>query len=447
MNQITIEYQGFSKAILTPDQILGVFDALWGKSNRVLPRYPKVIGGVSAFWRGEDGASRHVSNIDQLLKAYTEKLTYDIHIQGSVNGSPRCNFSYIPAKRLGYINVMAPTRETAEQFLKFVKDMCPEQEKPIVFISYATSEVPLAEFVRRILIRWTESRIDAFVAKRDIPSGDNPLKIMLEEKLKNARAVIPICSAKSKLSTWLWWEAAAVWAGGYKIHPLFTNISPKDFGAPLTLVSQGREYFIKEEFVDTLKMIGEDLGVQLVTTEFSAEEMAEFQVLTEKYSKSKKDIDFRELRMARDFLSTLSEDLKEYYDVLFTGPYPYLHMEHYYVLGNYKDFNTENKRAMWQELVKLEVFSTNPKIFNRINKIYSKVEELNLKMKTLKPERHSLNAGSVDVRNYREIMDDIKNLYIFPKGEGISYEETPVGEFLTKNVTDAEVLIGDTKIG
>src|SRR3989338_11230233 len=85
-------------------------------------------------------------------------------------------------------------------------------DKPIVFISYAGEELALADFIRNVLIRWTGNKIEPFVARRDIPPGDNPLKVMMEQKLRHAQAIIPICSIKSKVSSWVWWESAAVWA-------------------------------------------------------------------------------------------------------------------------------------------------------------------------------------------------------------------------------------------
>jgi len=47
------------------EQLLQLFDKLWGKESRELPKYPKVIGGISAFWRGGDGVKHNVSKNPQ----------------------------------------------------------------------------------------------------------------------------------------------------------------------------------------------------------------------------------------------------------------------------------------------------------------------------------------------------------------------------------------------
>lgn len=54
--------------------------------------------------------------------------------------------------------------------------MFPIQEIPIVFISYAAEELALADFIRGVVNRLADGKMEAFVAKRDIPAGDNPLK-------------------------------------------------------------------------------------------------------------------------------------------------------------------------------------------------------------------------------------------------------------------------------
>lgn len=178
-------------------------------------------------------------------------------------------------------------------------------DKTILFISYDSGELALADFIRNILTKWTENQIEAFVARRDIPPGDNPLKVMMENKLKYAQAIIPICSIKSKSSSWVWWESAAVWAKDKKVYPLFTNISASDFGAPLTLVSQGKDYFVKEDFTNTLIAVCNELKVELKNNSFTDEEFIEYEKLRKEYSKpetsAKIVVDYKKLEMTQDY--------------------------------------------------------------------------------------------------------------------------------------------------
>ncbi|MDD5129721.1 MAG: hypothetical protein PHS66_01520 [Candidatus Omnitrophica bacterium] len=175
-------------------------------------------------------------------------------------------------------------------------------------------------------------------------------------------------------------------------------------------------------------------------TEISKEKVRKFIKSEEEELSRKGDIVLKkinsdpEAKVTRNYLAALDGDLKEYYQLLFIGVNNYLYADSHWVLLNYKDFNTANKHAMWPELIKLEVFYTNQVIFNRINKIFSKIEDLNEKMKTLNPYRDNLNSSSIDVQNYRSLMNEIKNLYILPKGESISYEESIIGEFFANSL-------------
>lgn len=148
--------------------------------------------------------------------------------------------------------------------------------RPLVFISYASDELDLADFVKKILLRLSDNKIEVFVAKRDISSGADPLKTMLNEKLKDADAIIPICSYKSKETPWLWWETASVWAKTGKVHPLFTNISANVFGGPLILVVQGKEFFTKKEFFQTIDALCKNLEISPTQLDFTEEEALKY---------------------------------------------------------------------------------------------------------------------------------------------------------------------------
>jgi hypothetical protein len=178
-------------------------------------------------------------------------------------------------------------------------------KKPLVFISYVGAEVALADFVKKHLGKISNDGVEIFVARRDISSGEDPLKIMLNEKLKNADAIIPICSKNSKETPWLWWETASVWAKTGMVYPLFTNISANSFGGPLVLVAQGKDYFIKEEFLETLHTICKKLSIVSTKFNFDDEDEKQFLELKENFSKNnlsaKVSISFNKLIINQDY--------------------------------------------------------------------------------------------------------------------------------------------------
>jgi hypothetical protein len=177
--------------------------------------------------------------------------------------------------------------------------------KPLVFISYASDEVDLADFVKNIILRVSENKIEVFVAKRDIASGADPLKTMLNENLRNADAIIPICSYKSKETPWLWWESASVWAKTGNVHPLFTNISANVFGGPLTLVVQGKEFFTKQEFFQTIGTLCKNIGISPKQLDFTEEEAVRYTELEEANSTythlARVKIDYKILEQTRPY--------------------------------------------------------------------------------------------------------------------------------------------------
>jgi hypothetical protein len=284
MSSILKDYRGFSEKPLSPQQLLNLFDKLWGESARKFPKYPQVIGGISAFWRGADGVRHNAGDINEVLSAYEQGVTYDIHIEGKINDNPRCLLIYIPTRAEAIFQITASGEEIADRYIGYVEEAFPKKESPIVFVSYAGEELALADFVKEVLTRLSNGKIEVFVAKRDIPPGDNPLKVMMEEKLKSAQAIIPICSQLAKVSSWVWWESAAVWGRGYKVYPLCTNISLGDFGAPLSLVTQGRNFFEQEEFEDALKQVCSQFSISC-SGSLTDLERIEYEKLQKEYSK------------------------------------------------------------------------------------------------------------------------------------------------------------------
>ncbi len=236
MEKITQKILGYAENDLTQGGLIRIFEKFWGLRNQHLPIYPEITGQVTVSWTDEAGSQHHAKNFDELLNAYKAKETTRFQIEGSVDHGPWTRFTYIPARKLAGLSVMAD-EPTVLDFTNFFKEVFPILDTPIVFISYATEELHLADYIAGLIDRRFGEKAKVFVAKRNIPSGKNPLQTMFDENLLKARCVVPICSDVSKGSNWLWWETSAVWARERLVYPLFVNISANEFGEPITEVS------------------------------------------------------------------------------------------------------------------------------------------------------------------------------------------------------------------
>ncbi|MCB4792698.1 MAG: toll/interleukin-1 receptor domain-containing protein [Elusimicrobia bacterium] len=165
-----------------------------------------------------------------------------------------------------------------------IVDLSSRTQKPLIFISYATEEIELADFLKTIIQYWAKDKVNVFIAMRDIPAGADPLKTMMFDNLKLADAIIPICSETSKGSLWLWWETSSVWGRNKSVFPLFTNISAGAFGPPLNLVKQGKLYFNETEFNETLSILLNEFEIKVGSNALIGGNKTTFNKLKNKFS-------------------------------------------------------------------------------------------------------------------------------------------------------------------
>jgi hypothetical protein len=224
------------------DAILRIFDTIWGRENRLLPKYPDAIKNMHGSWEDSQGVKYDAESLDEIGPAYQRHETAVISLRSFGQPLFRCHFTYWPSKAEAYFEVYASDQATADQGVAAVKQEFPLIAK-YIFISYDTKEYDLALYIAKVLEARLVPGAEVFVAKRNILPGAPPLKVMLEDQLLHAEALVALCSKRSQTSPWLWWESSAVWARGHLVVPLFIDITPNEFGGPITLVCQGRSFF------------------------------------------------------------------------------------------------------------------------------------------------------------------------------------------------------------
>lgn len=275
---ITLSYSGRAEKPVEWAALLRIFDTVCGPEARSLPKYPEVIGAAHASWHDASGVEHEAESLDEVGQAYQKHETAFISFRRLLESGSRCSFRYWPAKAEASIKVWVGDQTTAEQYIAAVRKEFPLIAK-YVFISYDTSEVELAAYVATILEKRLAPGVSVFVAKRDITPGTNPLKVMLEDQLLHAEALVALCSQRSKTSPWLSWESSAVWARGGLVVPLFINISPNEFNGPITLVCQGRDFFEVADLNAALLVLVSKVCPGRQCEELTADEIKELNML------------------------------------------------------------------------------------------------------------------------------------------------------------------------
>ncbi len=286
MAQTTIRrsYQGRAGEPVSWEALLRIFDTIWGEAARSLPKYPQIIGAIHASWSDALGTNYEADSLDEVSRAYQQRRTASISFNGLFQRVSRCSFRYCPDKVEASIDVQAGDQETAEYIIAAVRREFPLDAK-YVFISYDTAELELATYMANALEKRLVPGVSVFVAKHDIEPGANPIKVMLEEQLLHAEALVALCSAKSKASPWLWWESSAVWARRGLVVPLFVDLSPSEFNGPITLVCQGRCFFELADMNSTLRAVIGKVCPGHPCEELTLEEVAELERLRSGSSK------------------------------------------------------------------------------------------------------------------------------------------------------------------
>jgi TIR domain len=252
----TRDYRGLAPDDVAWAALVGLFDSFWGEDARSLPSYPLVLDGVSARWKDADGVDHRAEHLDELGEAYKRHETTSLTFSGQLEGTSQVSFRFHPAAREAFVNASAQDLKSAEHVVAAVRAIFPISRR-YVFVSYATADLRLAEFVAGLLERRLGSEVKVFVAHRDIGPGRDPRRTMLEENLLQATALVALCSFESKLSGWVWWETSSVWTRNRLVVPLFVDVGPTEFGGPLPLVLQGRQLFEIVELEEALRIVSQ----------------------------------------------------------------------------------------------------------------------------------------------------------------------------------------------
>jgi hypothetical protein len=201
------------------------------------------------------GGNHNAESFDEVQAAYDAPNSKSLRLRSGWTATlPHAQLEIDTVGWSVRFSVTAADQPTSDALVEAVRGAFPLKDR-YVFISYDTTEVGFAFFVQDVLQARVGPDVSIFVAKRDIAAGANPLKVMLEDQLLKAEALVAMCSRRSKGSPWLWWEASAVWAKSGLVVPLFIDVNPAEFGGPLTQVAQGLRLHDQSELLTAIRAV------------------------------------------------------------------------------------------------------------------------------------------------------------------------------------------------
>lgn len=233
-------YTGGSAEPVTWDELLTVFDTIFGEDTRSLKRYPETLHHVHASWIERDGNQREAGTLDDVRRSYEDELTYKVEFSGFREGGRACYFDYFPGLTppTAHARLQAQPSEI-ESMLDVVREMFPIQRQ-FVFVSWSGVRAKaVAKALKPIIGKRLPAGAEVFFSETDIIPGDDPLKTMFDDRLLPAVVQIPVLTEMSHSSPWLIWETAAAWAMQRLVIPLFVNINSNDVVGPVAKVRQG----------------------------------------------------------------------------------------------------------------------------------------------------------------------------------------------------------------
>jgi hypothetical protein len=267
-------YQGYADAPVEWQDLLRIFDTLFGQDARHLKRYPEALDNASAYWVDRHGIQTRVTSLDELEAAYGEKETYAVIFSGGLAIGRTCDFTYHPGfvPPTAKLGVQADPG-TAASILEVVQAVFPHQRQ-VVFISQSGQRsLAIGRAFINVLTPRLPPGTEVFISDAITP-GTDPYEEMLERNLKVAKALIPILTKEAAESPWVIWETATVWALNGLTIPVFVDVQPRDIRWPIAIVRQGvrldsRDH-LDSAIVQVAKIAGKDTVQPLSDEEFNS---------------------------------------------------------------------------------------------------------------------------------------------------------------------------------
>ncbi|MBE9594712.1 MAG: toll/interleukin-1 receptor domain-containing protein, partial [Proteobacteria bacterium] len=137
------------------------------------------------------------------------------------------------------------------------------KDKPIVFVSHVEEDAAVASKIKKWLEDNLLEGVEVFVSSDGgIKAGDKWEERIIEEKLKNCRIALVVCTQTSVRQPWINFEAGGAWVQGARVIPLCYHGQRKDM-LPRPLSSrQALDLSEPDDVSEMLKIIAKEAGLR-----------------------------------------------------------------------------------------------------------------------------------------------------------------------------------------
>ena len=137
------------------------------------------------------------------------------------------------------------------------------KDKPIVFVSHVEENAAVASKIKKGLEDNLLEGVEVFVSSDGgIKAGDKWEERIIEEKLKNCRIALVVCTQTSVRQPWINFEAGGAWVQGARVIPLCYHGQRKDM-LPRPLSSrQALDLSEPDDVSEMLKIIAKEAGLR-----------------------------------------------------------------------------------------------------------------------------------------------------------------------------------------
>lgn len=137
------------------------------------------------------------------------------------------------------------------------------KDKPIVFVSHVEENATVASKIKKWLEDNLLEGVEVFVSSDGgIKAGDKWEERIIEEKLKNCRIALVVCTQTSVRQPWINFEAGGAWVQGARVIPLCYHGQRKDM-LPRPLSSrQALDLSEPDDVSEMLKIIAKEAGLR-----------------------------------------------------------------------------------------------------------------------------------------------------------------------------------------